>query len=357
MSLFMIETETASSGASQISSVGTQVSTLGSTVGGYDISCEDGFDFGTARGVLANNIEACATKMQNTSKIIESVVSSHTELQNSLKFDSPADSSDLEDVEEEQEFDDENAGDEYVDSGYSSYGGGYDGGGYGSAAVPAVGAAAVAANNEEEDKFEAKEDVEFDGEEEPETELIEESTAGLVTTALSSSGYAYLEKDYISEDTKSFISNSQFSYDDNGYAKYGDYYVISCDSSVGKVGDVIQFKQKDGSVVDCIVGVNTTSSRFKGAVNFIVKQDATQVKPLDFARNLITDNDTVTNLGDIKSLDKNKVISTDNPTTPDTTSPASTQPETTVPTSTESIVPKTTIPNTTETPTYTAISI
>ena len=358
MSLFMIETETASSGASQINSVGTQVSNLGSTVGGYDISCEDGFDFGTARGVLANNIEACATKMQNTSKIIESVVSSHTELQNSLKFDSPADSSALEDVEEEQELDEENAGDDYLDSGYSSYGGGYDGGGA-AAAMPAVGAATVAANKEEEDEFEAKEDVEFDGEEEPETELIEESAVGPVTTALTSSGYAYLEKDYINDDTKAFISNSQFSYDDNGYARYGDYYVISCDSSVGKVGDVIQFKQKDGSVVDCIVGVNTTSSRFKGAVNFIVKQDATQVKPLDFAKNLITDNDTVTNLGDIKSLDKNKVIPTDNSTTPDTTSPASTQPETTVPTSaaSESIVPKTTIPNTTETPTYTAISI
>ena len=327
MSLFMLETETASSGASQINSVGTQVSNLGSTVGGYDISCEDGFDFGTARGVLANNIEACATKMQNTSKIIESVVSSHTELQNALKFDSPDDTDRLDDVEDDGDKD-EDVGDnpDEYDGGYSPTGGGYDGGG---AASALSAGAATLAELSDKDLEEAKDDVELIPEEE--SEVTQETDIGVIDTKLTSSGYAYLENEYINDDTKTFISDSKYSYDENGYARYGDYYVISCDSSFGKVGDVVQFKQKDGSVVDCIIGVNTSSDRFKGAVNFIVKQDPTQVKPLDFTRTLVSNNDVATNLGNVNSMDASKLEVTPDTTTVNSVNPETTGTDTTVP--------------------------
>ncbi len=333
MSIFMLETESASSGASQINSVGTQVSSLGSTVGGYDISCEDGFDFATARGVLANNIEACATKMQNTSKIIESVVSSHTELQNSLKFDSPSESDALEDGDKDNDNDKE-AGDNVYDEYAGTYGpsSGYDSG---TVAAPSVAAATVPALSDE-DLGEATEDVELVNEDElglgeEDLETDEEFTPGVIDTKLTSSGYAYLEDDYIDDNTKAFISDPKYSYDENGYARYGDYYVISCDTSFGKVGDIVQFKQKDGSVVDCIIGVNTTSDKFKGAINFIVKKDPTQVKALDFTRTLVSNNEVVTNMGNVNSMDASKIELPTDSTTVSSANLETTVPDVTVP--------------------------
>ena len=318
MSLFMLETEMASSGAEQITSVANQVSNLSSTVGSYDVSCEDGFDFATPRGVLAKNLEACSIKMQNTSKIIESVVSNHTELQNGLKFDSPADTEGLDDVSEAGEDygseDELGAYDDY--GGGGSYYGGGGGGDYGSAAAaaPAIAIPSVTplAENKEDD-VELDESSEFDGEE-GEEKSTESFDDGIVTTQLTSSGYAYLEPDLINEDTKKFISDSQFSYDDDGYARHGDYYVISCDTSVGKVGDIIQFKQKDGTVVDCMVGVNNTSDKFKGSVNFIVKKDATQFKALDFTKTLISNNETVTNISRVEDSTKVEAVEMPNVT-------------------------------------------
>ena len=310
MSLFMLETEMASSGAEQITSVANQVSNLSSTVGSYDVSCEDGFDFATARGVLAKNLEACTIKMQNTSKIIESVVSNHTELQNGLKFDSPTETEGLEDAADDG--DDDNLGD-YDDSGYGGgyYGGGYDSGG---GAAPAVAIPSVTPlADDEKDDVELDESTEFDGEEGDE-DIRESYENGIVTTPLTSSGYAYLEPDLINDETKKFISDSNFLYDEDGYARHGDYYVISCDTSVGKVGDIIQFKQKDGTVVDCMVGVNTTSDKFKGSVNFIVKKDATQFKALDFTKTLISNNETVTNISRVEDSTKVEAVEMPNVT-------------------------------------------
>lgn len=296
MSLFMLETETATAGADQINSLASQVSNLSSTVSSYDTSNEDGFNFDSAKTVLANNLEACSTKMKNTSTIIESVVSNHTDLQNSLKFDVPTDSDDSNKKDTDDDGDNPNDPNDY---GYTPTGGGYtpSGGAPAAATVPAV----IPSVTDEEDDEEMHE-VEPEFEEELDEEATESYENTIVTTPITSSGYAYLENDLINEDTKKFISNSKFIYDNDGYARYGDYYVISCDTSVGKVGDIIQFTQKDGSVVDCIVGVNTTSQQFKNAVNFIVKKDATQFKALDFTKTLISNNDVITNLGDINSL-------------------------------------------------------
>jgi signal peptidase I len=295
MALFMLETEIASSGAEQINSLANQVLNLSSTVSSYDISCEDGFDFSTARGVLAKNLEACSIKMQNTSKIIDSVVSNHTELQNSLKFDSPAETDKSDDGTTATTDDGSEDLGTYNDTGYNPgyYGGGFDSGGV---AAPAVAIPTVNGLADNSGDVSLDESTEFDGEE-GEEEVVRESYGdSVVTTLLTSSGYAYLEPTLIDEDTKEFIADSKFLYDDDGYARYGDYYVISCDSSVGKVGDVIQFKQKDGTIVDCVVGVNTTSEQFKNSVNFIVKKDATQFKALDFTKTLISNNESITNV-------------------------------------------------------------
>lgn len=43
-------------------------------------------------------------------------------------------------------------------------------------------------------------------------------------------------------------------YDLEGFARIGDRYVIACTSTYGEVGDYVDFYQKDGSVLKCIIG-------------------------------------------------------------------------------------------------------
>ena len=86
MSVFMLETDSVSAAASSLGNIASQISSLSSNVSGYDTSCEDGFDFAGAKSVIAGNIDACSTKVQNTISIMENVVSSHTSLQSSLQF-------------------------------------------------------------------------------------------------------------------------------------------------------------------------------------------------------------------------------------------------------------------------------
>ena len=94
MTVFMLETDSVSSAASAYDSMATQVSDLASSVNGYDTSCDDGdlsSAFASAKGVISSNLDACSTKIKNVSAVLNSVVSSHTSLQNSLKFQSSED--------------------------------------------------------------------------------------------------------------------------------------------------------------------------------------------------------------------------------------------------------------------------
>ena len=86
MSVFMIETGNVDSASSAVGKVASQVSDLSSSVSGYDTSCEDGFDFASAKNVIASNIEACVTKVKNTASILNTVSQTHTQLQSSLKY-------------------------------------------------------------------------------------------------------------------------------------------------------------------------------------------------------------------------------------------------------------------------------
>ena len=84
MSVFMLECESVSEVGSSLSSLVSKISEISSSVNGYDTSCEDGFDFASAKSSIAANIEACASKVQNTAQLLENVVSSHSSLQASI---------------------------------------------------------------------------------------------------------------------------------------------------------------------------------------------------------------------------------------------------------------------------------
>ena len=86
MSLFMIETSNVDSASSALGKIATQISDLSSSVSSYDTSCEDNFDFASAKNAISSNIEACIIKVQNTSSILNAVSQTHTQLQNTLKY-------------------------------------------------------------------------------------------------------------------------------------------------------------------------------------------------------------------------------------------------------------------------------
>ena len=89
----------------------------------------------------------------------------------------------------------------------------------------------------------------------------------------------------------------------------GERYVISCDPSVGKVGDVIRFTKSNGEVVECVVGVNTVSTKYKNSINFMINKDAAstfQVTPV--SENLVKDLKKVQNFGNYQKLKSNDPI-------------------------------------------------
>ena len=83
------------------------------------------------------------------------------------------------------------------------------------------------------------------------------------------------------------------SYDEDGYARLDarkipkdsyntdidiigreNRYVIACSSSIGNVGDVLRFEQKDGSIIECVVGYNNDNQEGKErTLQFIVNPD------------------------------------------------------------------------------------
>ncbi len=63
----------------------------------------------------------------------------------------------------------------------------------------------------------------------------------------------------ISKDSSRVFMDDDFTYDEKGYAKLGDNYVVSCNENIGKVGDEIIITSSNGESVNCVVG-NTTNS-------------------------------------------------------------------------------------------------
>lgn len=326
MAVFMLETEALTSASSAISSLASQVNDVSSSINGYDTSCEDGFDFAGAKSVLASNVEACSTKITNTAVILENVVSAHTELQSSMKFDGSDNysSSSTSTNGSSSSSGSSSSGGNY--SGGGTSGGGYSGGGsysgvsssysggdysggYSGAAVSGIAVsglvtgkvkdsnkdkvkertgAASSKDEKETDKNKETNDSELTG-------ILEEK----VTTELKYVNYAYINSDKVTDKSKELFNDATFNYDSNtGYALVDGKYVIACDSTVGEVGDIIKFTQKDGNIVECVVGTNTVTDASKNVINFIVdKENWANKTPMSISENLINNTTTITNAG------------------------------------------------------------
>ena len=300
MAKFMIETESVSSSGDSIKTISSELSSLSSNVSGYDVNCEDNFNFSGAKQVIAHNIEACSTKMSNTSKLIETVVSAHNSLQSKLKFN-----------EEKSSEDSDKSGNSSNDSpgnysgnhsgshgrrssGGSHSSGSYSGGSYyGGSALPGFASsnfASTLAGTLDNQK------------------VTGEATSTLLDGKFSSVAYAAPNEESLNEDAKKFLNDDNLIYKD-GYAMIDGRYVISCDSSYGKIGDIIQFTKNDGSVVECIIGVNTLSEKYKSTINFIVDKDNPPACKTEFFEKIVENSSKIENIGNVNS-NTNSSIST-----------------------------------------------
>ena len=277
MAIFMLDCDSVTSSASSINSLVTQFSQLADSVNGYDTSCEDGFDFAGGNAAVAANIDACTTKVQNTVKLVEGVVTSHTALQNSFTIDQNGSSSS--ETQNKQTgtntnttgtntnttgtntnttgtntntTNTNNTGSYYTSSSgnYNSSnnsGGSYGGGSYYAGAGAAVGAGAAASTTTQ-------------------------TTTGPVdvTNKINAVDQVTVDVDKLDPENKTqFITG--MTYNQAGYATFEDKYVIVCDTTLAKVGDNIIFTKPDGTKIDCVVGaVVDYSQEYKGNVSFIV---------------------------------------------------------------------------------------
>ena len=315
MSVLKIETNDLDSAAESISQMTTKVSDIADTVSGHDVSLDGGvengdWDFEGVKSKIVSNLEACATKIKNTASALDAVSQSHTKLQNSLKFKDPTAPADDGNGNNKPTGNStgRNAGSSGGSSGSSGgYSGGYSGGHSGgtSGIVVPTTPKAKKEKEEKEEKVEQKRVVE-----EEELKTVE------VKNNFTKVGYAYADKDNLSEDSKKVFDDGKFKYDDDGYAKIGDRYVIAADPSVGKVGDVIKFTQKDGSVGEAVIGINTSSDKYKDSINFIVSSDkANDFRSTNLTKNLLENNEKIENCGNYQLLDKKLAAEAANNTT------------------------------------------
>ena len=76
--------------------------------------------------------------------------------------------------------------------------------------------------------------------------------------------------DGVIHDENGYDINMEVTYDDSGYAKVGDKFVISCDETLGNIGDSVVIMKDDGEAVSCIIGNITDSENLKNEFNFVV---------------------------------------------------------------------------------------
>lgn len=253
MALFLLDCDIATSSAGDIDSTASEFESLQSEVSGYDTSCEDGFDFSSAKSAIASNLEACSIKAKNSSKLINAVVSAHTSLQNKLIYGKKEE-------ESQQKSNSSSRSGSGGSGGSSGGGGGYSGGGgggYSGASGIMSGVSSAIAS-------------ELSSAELGQLSEIIGKFAILINTKVDKVTCSQVDKSKLTDEEKKIFENEKFKYNDDGYAMIGDRYVISCDKSFGNIGDAITFYKKDGTKVECVIGHITSDENVMNTVNFYV---------------------------------------------------------------------------------------
>lgn len=263
MALFLLDCDIATSSAGDIDSTASEFESLQSEVSGYDTSCEDGFDFSSAKSAIASNLEACSIKAKNSSKLINAVVSAHTSLQNKLIYGKKEEES----QQKSNSSSRSGSGGSGGSSGGGSSGGGYSGGGGGGYSGGSGGNSGASSIMSGVSSAIASE---LSSAELGQLGEIIGKFAILVNTKVDKVTCSQVDKSKLTDEEKKIFENEKFKYNDDGYAMIGDRYVISCDKSFGNIGDAITFYKKDGTKVECVIGHITSDENVMNTVNFYV---------------------------------------------------------------------------------------
>lgn len=314
MSAFLLDTSAVSSVAGDISSLAGEFSSLASTISGFDTSCEDGeFDFNGAKNAIVSNINACCTKVTNTAKIMDTVVSEHTSLQSSLKFE-PGGNNKGNSNNNGSSNRGSGSGSSYYSNSHTvsnySYGSGNNYAGsqslnglvtgnmLGSAAL-LNGSSSMNTNGENNGTLVYNYSKKVD----PST-IVGLPCQGIL--AVQSLGGNLVDKWYygFNKDNWHFFTGihdvvcepassekvsskilEKIEYE-SGYAKVEDRYVISCDKYFGKVGDKVQVITDDNKVIECVIGY--TSDNLDTNLTFFTNNecDTTLIKGMVNTSNL-----------------------------------------------------------------------
>ena len=282
MALFVLDTEIVTTGSGSTKSISSQLNDIAGAVASYvvDTDTEESFNFAGARDVIAQNIEACATKVSNSSGYMEAVVTSHTALQQN-EFMSPA---------EKARMQSQASGGKGLESyGGGGYGGGgsYGGGSYGGGSYGGGGS------------YNADNFVIADG-------LVTDPTKDRESVLLSTVACAYLATDQVTLPTIQLLNESKAT--SEGYLKIGSRYLIACDKSIANVGDVLSFVKEDGSVVEFVVATTTTSKDSKNTITFIMDPNNKTPVAIDDYKNLYNNVKEVKNRGNIAEVSKTDAL-------------------------------------------------
>lgn len=79
-------------------------------------------------------------------------------------------------------------------------------------------------------------------------EIIPQADCGGICT------YEKWNTNWVSGTLQKALYNLYENYDDQGFGKIGDRYVIACTSTFGRVGDLIDFQLEDGTIVKTVMG-------------------------------------------------------------------------------------------------------
>lgn len=269
MTTFILDTDSVSSAKSALDNLENQVNNIVSDVNGYDTSCDE-FDFSSPKSVIAGNIEACGTKIKNTSSYINAVINSHTSLQNSMKFESTEEK--MAKAQEEAMMRESTA---YA--GNHSNGGSYSGGsscsggnGYSSGASYAGGGSYSSGGEYYSSGYSSSNN--------------QSNPVTVVNATISDVKHEKVETANLTEKAKAISEKSE--YNEAGFATYGGMLLIACSTVIGKVGDIVEFTMNDGSTKRCLVLENIEGDEIKFFVNNEWKEDNEANQTANFKDNV-----------------------------------------------------------------------
>ena len=313
-------------------------------------------DMETEKASVVTDLNTCIERIQNIIDAIDCVKKNHTGLQYALQkecdsiltsygFDATAKSGSG--ISGNNGSSSLNGGTYGDDGGY--YGGGYGAGGGsmystgGASGFDELSSAGLAGLDELAGLAGLDELTDLDSElEDLEQETGEDKVVdveeGSIDTDLTLENISYMYVESLKEGTESwdlFNYPNLIQYDENGYARLHpealpkgaissnvdvigkeERYVVSCNSSIANVGDVLRFTQLDGSIIECVVGYNDNTEGNEEIMSFVINKESVNdngeskifTGATDLLKNIIKDNKSYEHIASSFAKVENKSV-------------------------------------------------